>query len=99
MISKIKDTATPLIQHPKNKLTKNEAGKLIGASSALTEKVNLSTRARDIQQIRQILDQTPDIREDKILELKHQIDGGNYGINAETIAEKLVEECVIDLFA
>lgn len=100
MISKIKDTATPLIQqYQKNELTKNDADKQIGAPSALTEKVNLSARAKDIQQIRQILDQTADIREDKVLELKRQIDSGNYKINAEKIAEKMVGESLIDLFA
>jgi negative regulator of flagellin synthesis FlgM len=100
MVSKIKDTSTPLIQqYQKNELTKNEADKQIGASSAVTEKVNLSTRAKDIQQIRQILDQTPDIREDKVLELKRQIDSENYRIDAEKIAEKMVGESIIDLFA
>jgi negative regulator of flagellin synthesis FlgM len=100
MVSKIKDTSTPLIQqYQKNELTKNGADKQIGASSAVTEKVNLSTRAKDIQQIRQILDQTPDIREDKVLELKRQIDSENYRIDAEKIAEKMVGESIIDLFA
>ena len=100
MISKIKDTATSSIQqYQKNELAKNEADKQIGASSAVTEKVNLSTRAKDIQQIRQILDQTPDIREDKVLELKRQIDSDNYRINVEKIAEKMVGESLIDLFA
>jgi negative regulator of flagellin synthesis FlgM len=100
MISKIKDTATSSIQqYQKNEITKNEADKQIGASHAAIEKVNLSTRAKDIQQIRQILDQTPDIREDKVLELKRQIDSESYRINAEKIAEKMVGESFIDLFA
>ena len=100
MISKIKDTATPLIQqYQKNEPAKNEADKQTAVSPAVTEKVNLSTRARDIQQIRQILDKTPDVREDKVLELKHQIDSGNYRINEEKITEKMVEESLIDLFA
>jgi negative regulator of flagellin synthesis FlgM len=100
MISKIKDAATPVIQqYQKNELTKNEADKQLGTSSAVTEKVNLSSRAKDIQQIRQIVDQTPDIREDKVIELKHQIESDNYRINAENIAEKMVGESLIDLFA
>jgi len=100
MISKIKDSATPLIQqYQKNELMKNEADKPTGAASAVTEKVNLSTRAKEIQQIRQILDQTPDVREDKVLELKRLIDSGNYRINPEEIAEKMAGESLIDLFA
>lgn len=100
MISKIKDSATPLIQqYQKNELMKNEADRQTGAASAVTEKVNLSNRGKDIQQIRQILDQTPDVREDKVLELKRQIESGNYRINPEGIAEKMAGESLIDIFA
>jgi negative regulator of flagellin synthesis FlgM len=100
MISKINDTSTQLIQqYQKNELTKNEVDKQVGAQSAVTEKISLSTQAKDIQQIRQVLDQTPDVREDKVIELKRQIDSDNYRINAGKIAEKMVGESLIDLFA
>jgi negative regulator of flagellin synthesis FlgM len=100
MISKIKDAATPVIQqYQKNDLAKHEADRQTGAPSVLTEKVNLSSRAKDIQQVRQILDQTPDLREDKVLDLKRQIDNGSYVVNAEKVAEKIVGESLIDLFA
>lgn len=100
MISKIKDASTSLIQkYQKNELTKNETDKQVGAQSAVTEKISLSIKAKDIQQIKQLLDQTPDIREEKVLELKNRIDSGNYKINPEKIAEKMVGESLIDLFA
>jgi negative regulator of flagellin synthesis FlgM len=102
MISKIKDASAQVIQqYQKNEPTKNEADKPIGAAQAVavTETVDLSTRAKDIQQIRQIIDQTPDIREEKVVELKRQIDSGTYTVNSEKSAEKMVGESLIDLFA
>jgi len=101
MISKINDASTRVIQqYQKNELTKNEADKPIGAAqAAVTETVDLSTSAKDIQKIKQIVDQTPDIREEKVLELKRQIDSGNYTLNSDKIAEKMVGESLIDIIA
>jgi negative regulator of flagellin synthesis FlgM len=100
MISKINDASTTLIQqYQKNDLAKIEADKQVGVQTGVAERVNLSTKAKDIQQIRQLLDQTPDTREAKVLELKNQVERGTYKIDAGKIAEKMVGESLIDLFA
>ena len=100
MISKVNDTSAQLIQqYQKNEFTKNEADKQVGAQSAVTEKISLSIEAKDIQRIKQILDQAPDIREEKVLELKNMIDRGTYRVNPAKIAEKIVGESLINLFA
>ena len=98
MISKIKDSSAQSIQqYQKGELIKNEAEKPIGTAAAVTERVDLSTKAKDIQQIKQILDQTPDVRKDKVQELKRQIDNGSYTVHADKIAEKMVGESLIDI--
>jgi negative regulator of flagellin synthesis FlgM len=100
MISKIKDPSAQMIQqYQKGELAKSEADKTAAAASTVTEKVDLSTRAKDIQRIKQIVDQTPDIREEKVMELKRQIDNGKYEINTDKIAEKMVGESLIDIIA
>ena len=86
-------------QYQKTELKNNETDKQIGVTPMATERVNLSSKAKHIQQIKQILDQTPDIREEKIVDLKNQIEKGSYNINSEKIAEKMVGESLIDLFA
>ena len=65
----------------------------------MTEKVDLSTKAKDIQQIKQIVDQTPDVREKTVQELKSQINTGSYKVNSAKVAEKMMGESLIDLFA
>lgn len=100
MISKIKNTSTPLIQqYQKSDLTKGEAEKPAAAQNGIAERVHLSSRAKDIGQIRQLLDQIPDTRDARIAELKQQIESGKYRIDAGKIAEKMVTESLIDLFA
>jgi negative regulator of flagellin synthesis FlgM len=99
MISKIKDSAAQMIQqYQKNDSAKKEGDKPVAAGATVaTERVDLSARAKDIQQIKQILDQTPDVREKTIEELKRQIESGSYTINPSGIADKMLRESLIDL--
>lgn len=100
MISKIKDTSAQLVQqYQKGELIKNETDRPTGAASTITERVDLSARAKDIQQVKQLLEQVPDVREDKVQELKRQIDSGNYRVQADKIAENMMSESLIDIMA
>jgi negative regulator of flagellin synthesis FlgM len=59
--------------------------------------VDLSAKAKDIQKIKQIVEQTPDVRADKVQALKHQIETGNYQVDAAKVAENLVKQSLIDI--
>ncbi|MEQ8216429.1 MAG: flagellar biosynthesis anti-sigma factor FlgM [Smithellaceae bacterium] len=39
------------------------------------------------------------MREEKIQEIKKQIENGEYNVSGEKIAEKMVGESIVDLFA
>ena len=60
--------------------------------------VNLSPEARDLLDARnkayQIAKETPDVREDKVAELKARIASGKYEINSENIADGMLREAV-----
>lgn len=100
MISKVKDTSAQWVQqYQKGELIKNEADRPTGAASTVTERVDLSARAKDIRQVKQLLEQVPEVREDKVQELKRQIDSGSYVVQVDKIAEKMVEESLIDILA
>jgi negative regulator of flagellin synthesis FlgM len=100
MISKIKNASTTMIsQYQKNDLAKIEPEKQAAAQAGVSERVNLSTRAKDIQQIKQVLDKIPDTREAKVAALKQTIESGAYSIDAGKIAERMLGESLIDLFA
>lgn len=98
MISKIKDTTTQLIQqYQKNDAVKKEPEAQQSMSSTMTEKVDLSSKAKDIQQIKRIIDETPDVRMESVQELKRQIETGNYKVDAGKVAEKILSESLIDI--
>ena len=61
-------------------------------SAIKTDTVVISDAAKRIQEARAKLDEIPDVREDKVAELKNQIQNGTYQIDADKAAEKLLKE-------
>lgn len=52
----------------------------------------ISARAREMAQAKDVASSTPDIREEKIAELKRRIAAGQYKINPEAIADRMVDD-------
>jgi negative regulator of flagellin synthesis FlgM len=99
-ISKVDDAAVQALQqYQKVDKVQNESRTKVDGNAAPEEKVDLSNRARDIQQLRDAVNQLPDVREDKVRELKDQVDKGAYDVNGQKVAEKMVSESLLDIFA
>ncbi len=60
--------------------------------SAKTDTVVISDAARRSQETRTQLDAIPDVREDKVAELRNQIQNGTYEVDAQKTAENLLRE-------
>ena len=102
MIRNVKNpVAEALQQYLGSEGARNDANRPVtgAAASAITETVELSSRAKDIRQIRAALANTPDVREDKVMALKQEIENGKYQIQSEAVANKMIDESLIDLFA
>lgn len=63
-----------------------------GPSSASSSKAEISSRAREAAQAHSIAAETPDVREDKVAELKKRIAEGSYKIDSDAIADKMISE-------
>ena len=99
-ISKVDDAAVQALQqYQKVDKVQNQLSPGVDGSAVPDEKVNLSTKARDIQQLKDAVSQLPDVREDKVNELKGQVEAGTYTVNGQKIAEKMVSESLLDIFA
>lgn len=61
-------------------------------SATKTDTVVISDAAKRIQEARAQLDKLPDVREDKVAELRDQIQNGTYQMDAEKTAGKLLKE-------
>lgn len=58
--------------------------------------VQISPRARELNLARQVVDQTPDVREDKVAKFKSMIERGEYKPDAGKIADGILAEAVRD---
>lgn len=56
-----------------------------------TDTFSLSPAAKDIQVARQALAQVPDIRQDKVDQIKAQLESGTYHVTGKEVAEKLFQ--------
>ena len=60
------------------------------------EKVELSARAREIQRAKKLIEQLPDIREERVARIKAQVERGTYRVSSRQVADKLLRESLID---
>jgi negative regulator of flagellin synthesis FlgM len=60
-------------------------------SSSFSDKLEISQLGKDYQVAKQIVAQTPDVREDKVNEIKQRLDAGTYDVSNEEVADKLVK--------
>jgi negative regulator of flagellin synthesis FlgM len=76
--------------HDKNK--GGPAAEKADNTAAKTDTVVISDAAKRIQEARAQLDEIPDVREDKVAELRDQIRNGTYQENPEMTATNLLKE-------
>jgi negative regulator of flagellin synthesis FlgM len=63
---------------------------------AKTDTVVLSDAAKRIQEAKKQLDAIPDVRQDKVAQLREQIENGTYEIDAEKIAGKMLKDSLLN---
>ena len=56
------------------------------------DQFEISQSAHDYQTVKNALSQTPDIREDKVAEIKNAMVSGSYNVSAQEIADKMVSK-------
>ena len=61
-----------------------------------SDTVVLSDTAKKIQQTQTQLKAIPDVREDKVAQLKEQIENGTYEIDEEKIADKMLKDSLFN---
>ena len=63
---------------------------------AKADTVALSGAAKDIQEAQRQLEAIPDVREDKVAQLKEQIENGTYEMDEEKIAGKMITDALLN---
>jgi negative regulator of flagellin synthesis FlgM len=63
---------------------------------AKTDTVVLSDTAKKVQKAQKQLEALPDVREDKVAQLKEQIENGTYEMDEEKIADKMMKDALLN---
>ena len=61
-----------------------------------TDSVDISPKGRELNRAKGLLDSVPDIRVEKVVKLKNDVDLGIYEVDAGKVAEKMIERAVRD---
>ena len=61
-----------------------------------SDTVVISDAAKRVQEARNQLNDIPDVREEKVTELRNQIQNGTYQIDADKVAGKMIKEGLLN---
>jgi negative regulator of flagellin synthesis FlgM len=84
-------TIPKIVKLPENRAAETLPEKTSSAHGG-HDRVSLSPQARELLKAQQSLAALPDVREDKVSEIKARVDGGRYHIDSEAIAAKMIRE-------
>lgn len=82
-----------------SRVSGNRAGQVGGptATPGQEDSVTLSQPARDVQKVKEFLSDLPDVREDRVAELRARIARGDYHVSDEELADRILESGALDL--
>ncbi len=63
-----------------------------------SDAVNISEKGKDVSEMTRTLKEMPEVRADKIADLKARIANGTYNVSAKDIAEKIINTALDDTF-
>ena len=72
------------------KNTEGSVASRADATALPTDRVVLSAGSLEVQKVRDILDQTPEVRADRVQALKEQIARGEYQVDPHRLADKMM---------
>lgn len=84
-------------QYKINEKLNSESKKRINENVVLEEKVSISSISRDVKLAKKAIEELPDVREERVRELKDQIEHGTYNVSGEKIAEKMSGDLSFDI--
>lgn len=69
-----------------------KSGTASGASPAEGARAEISAKGRELARAKEVAMSAPDMREDKIAELKRRIASGSYQVDAKAVADRMVDD-------
>ena len=76
---------------------KQPASQEVKNKDSLVDKVELSAQSKEMKKINDVLEMTPDVRAERVAELKKLVEEGRNQVDSEGLAQKMMKESIIDL--
>ncbi|MBE6024482.1 MAG: flagellar biosynthesis anti-sigma factor FlgM [Cellulosilyticum sp.] len=58
------------------------------------DEVDFSTQAKDFAAIKKMLSDVPEVREDKVQDIKQRMENGTYNVSSEEVASKILSQTI-----
>lgn len=84
----------PRISGIYNKIKSTAKAEITSAAASKNDVVSISSQAKDYQVLIKALKDVPDIRKDKVEEIKAKIEAGTYDVNGRDIADKIIKSII-----
>lgn len=66
------------------------------AGQSDSDRIELSVRSREVQHLDEMIRSTPDVRTDRVEQIKSALQDGTYNVKAEMIADKIIGGSILD---
>jgi len=66
------------------------------AAGAPQDQVEVSGQAKEIGRLQAAVSKVPDVRTDRVENVKNAVNSGTYNVKGEAVADKMLKEAVID---
>ena len=83
--------------NPSKQSEKQQPSQEVRDKPLSTDKVELSVRSKEMQKINDDLQMTPDLRAEKVSDLKKLIQEGKYEVDNNALAGKMIKESILEL--
>ena len=67
------------------------------SSASAGDKVQLSEQAKEKAYARDIVNSTPEIRAEKVADIKARVEAGTYDVNATAVADKFIKSVISEV--
>lgn len=82
--------------HPSPQLERASKAQQQDTTKALGDEVEVSSRAKTLNRIAAAVDNVPDIRTEKVANIKQAIEAGTYDVKGEDVADALIRDRLSD---
>lgn len=78
--------------------SKRKSSKADSIETGVSDKVSISGRAKEAAYAKEVAKNSGDVNEEKVARLKEQIRNGSYKVDADKVADRLVDEHLMSAF-